>query len=126
MNEKEDVFTYEYTARRQREIMAIRDKYLRRPDELSPMDELRRLDAGVTKKGTLVSLLVGLLSCLIMGAGMSCVMVWGDRLFFPGVLIGLIGLAGVICAYPLYSHITRKERERLAPEILKLADELLK
>ncbi len=126
MDEKEEVFTYEYTAKQQKEIREIREKYQQKPNEISQMDKLRRLDEGVTKKGTLVSLIVGVLGCLILGMGMSCVMVWGEHLFLIGVLIGIIGLIGVICAYPLYTHITKKERERLAPEILKLTDELLK
>lgn len=126
MNEKEEVFTYEYTARQQQEIREIREKYQQKPNEISQMDKLRRLDESVTKKGALISLIVGVLGCLVLGTGMSCVMVWGGHLFLIGVLIGIIGLIGVICAYPLYTHITKKERERLAPEILKLADELLK
>ncbi len=126
MNEKEEVFTYEYTAKQQKEIREIREKYRQKPNEISQIEKLRRLDASVTKKGTLVSMIVGVLGCLILGTGMSCVMVWGEHLFLIGVLIGIIGLIGVICAYPLYTHITKKERERLAPEILKLTDELLK
>lgn len=126
MNEKEEVFTYEYTAKQQKEIREIREKYQQKPNEISQMDKLRRLDESVTKKGTLVSLIVGVLGCLILGTGMSCVLVWGEHLFLIGVFIGIIGLIGVICAYPLYTYITRKERERLAPEILKLTDELLK
>lgn len=126
MNEKEEVFTYEYTAKQQKEIREIREKYWQKPNELSQIDKLRRLDASVTKKGTCVSLIVGVLGCLILGTGMSCVMVWGEHLFLIGVLIGIVGLIGVICAYPIYTYITGKERERLAPEILKLTDELLK
>lgn len=126
MNENEEVFTYEYTAKQQKEIRKIREKYQQRPNEISKMDKLRKLDASVTKKGTCISLVVGVLSCLILGTGMSCVMVWGEDLFFIGVVVGIVGLIGVICAYPLYTYITKKERERLAPEILELADELLK
>ncbi len=126
MNEKEEVFTYEYTAIQQKEIREIREKYRQKPNEISQIEKLRRLDESVTKKGTLVSMIVGVLGCLILGTGMSCVMVWGEHLFLVGVFIGIIGLIGVICAYPLYTHITKKERERIAPEILKLADELLK
>ena len=28
--------------------------------------------------------------------------------------------------YPLYMHITKKEREKIAPEIMRLSDELMK
>lgn len=126
MNEQEKMFTYEYNAIQQKEIREIREKYQMKPNEISQMDKLRMLDAGVTKKGSRVSLTVGTLSCLVLGTGMSCVMVWSEQLFIIGILIGIVGLIGVICAYPLYKHITKKERERIAPEILKLTDELLK
>lgn len=126
MNEKEEVFTYEYTAQQQKEIREIREKYQQKPNELSQMDQLRMLDASVTRRGTCASLVIGVLGCLLLGTGMSCVMVWGEHLFLIGILIGVVGLIGVICAYPIYTCITRKERERLAPEILKLTEELLK
>ena len=90
------------------------------------MEQLRRLDASVTRKGSIVSLIVGIISSLILGFGMSCCMVWGNTLFMVGILAGIIGLIGVGISYPLYVSITKKERERLAPEILRLTDELLK
>lgn len=117
-------FEYTYSAPEQEEIKKIREKYI--PKEESKMDQLRRLDASVTKKGTAVSLVVGILSCLILGTGMSLCMVWGGVWFIPGIVIGIIGLIGVGAAYPLYEHITKKERQRLAPEILRLTEELMK
>ena len=90
------------------------------------MEQLRRLDQSVTKPGTVVSLIVGIISTLIMGAGMSCTMVWAETMFIPGIIIGVIGMIGIICAYPVYSGITKKQREKLAPEIIRLTDELMK
>lgn len=95
------------------------------PPKEDKLERLRSLDAGVAKKGTAVSLIVGILGCLILGTGMSCVMVWGGKLFLIGVIVGIIGLAGVFAAYPLYVYITKKERERITPEILRLSDEVL-
>lgn len=116
-------FEYRYSAPEQEEIRKIREKYI--PTEESKMEKLRRLDACVTRKGTIVSLAVGILCCLIMGTGMSCCLVWGGAWFVPGVIIGSVGIAGMGAAYPLYTAITAKERERLAPEILKLTEELM-
>ena len=90
------------------------------------MERLRRLDRSVTKPGTVISLIVGIVSSLILGVGMSCVMVWADTFFIPGIIIGIIGIFGVIAAYPIYTHITKKQREKLAPEIMRLSDELMK
>lgn len=53
------------------------------------------------------------------------VLVW-TSLFALGVVVGLVGIAGIIAAYPVYSHITKKQKEKLAPQILRLSDELLK
>ena len=89
------------------------------------MEQLRRLDADATKKGTLASLSVGIISCLVLGTGMSMAMVFDAKWFVPGIVVGCIGLIGVAAAYPLYLYVTKKERERIAPEILKLTDELL-
>lgn len=43
-----------------------------------------------------------------------------------GILIGLLGIAGIAGAYPVYRMITRKRRKKLAPEILRLTNELMK
>lgn len=115
-------FSYTYSAKQQEEIKNIRDKYM--PREESKMEQLRRLDAGVTQKGTLFSLIIGILSALIFGVGMCCCLVW--NLFIPGTVIGVIGIAGIAAAYPVYMRITEKEREKIAPEIIRLTDELLK
>ncbi len=88
------------------------------------MDKLRRLDQSTTRKGTAVSIAVGVAGCLLLGIGMCCSMVWMEQWFIPGIIIGLIGIVCVAVAYPLYKRITEKERERIAPQILELAKEL--
>ena len=122
--EENEVFTFSYSATEQEEIKNIRSKYV--PSEEYKLEQLRRLDASVTKKGTVVSLILGIISTLIMGGGMSCCMVGDHTLFIPGIIIGLVGIAGIALAYPIYAYITQKEQERLAPEILRLTDELMK
>jgi hypothetical protein len=39
---------------------------------------------------------------------------------------GTVGIVGVSLAYPMYTKVTKRERERIAPEILRLSDELMK
>lgn len=121
MAEKE-VFEYTYSAPQQSEVQKIREKYL--PKEVTKLDQLRALDAGVTRRGTSVSLVHGILYSLILGLGMSCCMVWAGSLFLPGIVIGCIGLAGVAATYPIYNHIVKQDREKIAPKILRLAEEL--
>ena len=94
--------------------------------EENKMEQLRRLDAGVTEKATAVSIIVGIAGALIMGIGMCCAMVWQGIWFIPGIVIGLVGIVVVAMAYPIYQKILKKEREKIAPEIIRLTDELMK
>ena len=126
MDEKKETFNYTYSASQQQEIKKIREKYAQPTLEEDKMEHLRKLDASVTKPGTIVSLIVGIISTLILGVGMCCTMVWADTLFIPGIFIGIIGIAGILASYPLYTRITKKRREKVAPEIIRLSDELMR
>lgn len=121
-----ETFHYTYSASQQEEIKKIREKYAAPEEREDKMEQLRRLDKSVPKPGTVVSLIVGIISTLVMGTGMSMCMVGSDGLFFPGIIVGVIGILGVIIAYPIYNAITKKRRAKLAPEIIRLTDELMK
>ena len=122
--QKNKTFQYTYSAKEQEELKRIRSKYI--PKEENKMDMLRQLDAQVTQKATMYAIIVGVIGALILGTGMSCCMVWGGAVFVLGIFVGVIGLAIVSLAYPLYNRTLKKERERIAPEILRLTDELMK
>lgn len=124
MNNQSEGFSYTYSAKEQEELKRIRQKYV--PKEEDKMELLRRLDRSVYEKGTMVSIIVGVVGSLILGVGMCCCIVWQGIWFIPGILVGLIGIAVVAVAYPIYNHIIKKEREKIAPEIVRLTDELLK
>lgn len=118
--ENNDKFEYTYSAKQQTELENIRKKYL--PQEESKMDRLRRLDESVTHPGTMISIIVGIVGTLIMGFGMCLCLEWSE--FIPGVIVGTAGMAILAAAYPIYSKITQKQREKIAPEILRLTDEI--
>ncbi|MBQ7943373.1 MAG: hypothetical protein IJ326_04840 [Lachnospiraceae bacterium] len=118
----ETSFEYTYSAKQQKEIEAIRKKYL--PKEEDKMEMIRRLDRSTERPGVIISLVVGIVGSLILGIGMCCTMVWTDMLFIPGIIIGLIGMAILSVAYPLYKSITKKQREKVAEKILALSEEL--
>ena len=129
--DEKKAFSYTYSAKQQEEIQTIRRKYM--PPEEDKMEQLRKLDASVSKKATIVSILVGLIGTLTLGFGMSLVMTTlssilgiAEAKMLLGVLIGIIGMLLIGCAYPVYTYILKKERKRVAPEILRLTDELLK
>ena len=122
-------FEYTYSAERQQEIEAIRKKYL--PKEEDKMEQLRRLHSIPTRKAQAASIAVGVLGTLILGTGMSLCMtdlgaVLGHLAMVIGILVGLFGLVMVALAYPVYNIVLKKERRRIAPEILRLSDELLR
>lgn len=123
-NNQNKTFQYTYSAKEQAKIKEIRSKYT--PKEENKMEQLQRLDASATQKATVYAIIVGVIGSLILGTGMSCCMVFGNGWFIPGIVIGLIGMAVVSVAYPLYNRVLKKERERIAPEVLRLTDELMK
>lgn len=116
-------FSYIYSAKEQEELIRIRNKYL--PEKDDKMENLRKLDQSVYKKATIYSLISGIVGALVMGIGMCCTMVWEDKMFIPGIIIGLIGIILVSIAYPVYNRILKSERKKIAPEIIRLTDELL-
>lgn len=122
MAEKE-IFEYTYSAPQQSEIQKIREKYM--PREMTKLDQLRALDERVTRRGVAVSIVHGIVYALILGLGMSCCMVWAGNLFVPGIFAGCIGLAGMMATYPIYNSIVKRDREKIAPDILRLSEELI-
>lgn len=131
MSEQNNSFNYTYSAKEQSEIEAIRKKYAADTnDTTDKMAILRKLDAGVTNKATTVSLCVGIVFALIMGLGVSLIMSeFGDSLgttleWTIGLICSIVGMVGVIAAYPLYQWVLKRERKKVAPQILKLTEEL--
>lgn len=129
MDNREDTFQYTYSAKEQAELEKIRKKYL--PPEEDKMEQLRRLDRSVYKKAQAWSLVLGIVGTLILGTGMSLAMsdfgqVLGAGAMPVGIVIGVVGLVLLALAYPVYNRIVKKERQRIAPEILRLTDELMK
>lgn len=130
--ENKESFNYTYSAKEQEEIKAIRKKYAVQEQTEDKMAQLRRLDAGVYSKATTAALVVGIIGALIMGMGMSLVMteigafLGTVMALIVGIGLGVIGIILVCLAYPLYNRTLKKEREKIAPEILRLTDELMK
>ena len=108
----------------------IRSAYVEK--EATELDALRLLDTKVKRPARLFSYIFGSFSALVMGAGMSLVMTelpkalgMGDATV-PGIVIGVIGMTLAALAYPVYLQVMKKEREKVAPEIIRLSDELMK
>lgn len=122
-----ETFSYAYSAKQQDEIEKIRQKYLPKPaptDREAKLETLRRLDAGADKAGKTASIALGIIAVTLFAYGMVCVTAWAERFFVLGVVIGALGLAGMAAAYPLGRVVTARKREQIAPEVLKLTEEL--
>lgn len=117
-------FRYTYSAQRQKEVEDIRKKYL--PKEEDKLETLKRLDKDAEKPGTMAAIIVGVIGTLLLGIGMCGTMVWGSSIviFVLGVVVGIIGIIILSAAYPLYKRVTKKQREKIAGQILALSEEL--
>lgn len=126
--DQNETFQYTYSAEDQSEVDAIRRKYL--PKEEDKMERLRKLDRIPYQKAQVWALCLGIIGALVLGTGMSLAMtefgiLLGNAAMFVGIIIGVAGLVLVALAYPVYNHVLKKERQRIAPEILRLTDELM-
>ena len=125
-------FRYTYSAKEQEELKKIREKYISREED--KMERLRRLDSSVTHKAQTISLTFGIVGILVLGFGMSLAMsdfgeilgFYRDMAMLLGVVIGIVGGIIASLAYPMYNLIVKRERKKIAPEIIRLTDELLK
>ncbi len=131
---EESGFTYTYSAKQQAEVKAIRDKYAPPAEIEDKMSRLRRLDASVTRTAQIVALVLGVIGALVLGSGMSLIMtdlaatlgLESVTAIVVGIIVGLLGGVLASLAYPIYNLIVKLKRKQLAPEIIRLTDELMK
>ncbi|MBO5208857.1 MAG: hypothetical protein J6B68_05870 [Lachnospiraceae bacterium] len=119
---EEKRFEYTYSASQQKEVEEIRKKYL--PKEIDKMEMLRKLDKDAEKPGMIAALTFGIVGAMLLGIGMCCTMLWKDYVFVLGIIVGIMGIAILSVAYPVYKKVTMKQRDKVAEQILKLSNEL--
>ena len=119
MSEKEK-FIYNYSAKQQEEIEAIRSKYVDQQE--TQLEKLKKMNHQVTRKANIISISLGIIWTLVFG--LCCVLEWD--LYVKGSVIGIIGLIGIGINVPLHHFLLKKLRQKIAPQIIALSDELLK
>lgn len=124
-----NAFEYTYSPQRQQEVEEIRRQYL--PKAEDKLAELRKLHAIPTQKAQAAALAVGVIGALILGTGMSLCMTdigaaLGRLAMIVGIAVGLVGMVLAALAYPVYNRVLKKQRQKIAPQILHLSEELLK
>ena len=125
----ENAFSYTYNAEENQEVLNIRKKYM--PQEKSPLDALKALDAKVNRPATVFAYTYGSVSAIIMGAGMSLVMtdigavVGLASAMMPGIAIGVVGMGMALSTYPIYRKLLNRRKKKYAPQILQLSEKLI-
>ena len=94
------------------------------------LDALKALDAKVKRPAKVFGFTWGTVGAIVMGSGMSLCMTelgaaFGGFAMVVGIAVGVAGLAAAALAWPLGRHILDRERRKIAPQILRLTDELM-
>ena len=98
------------------------------PKDTSKILALRKLDARAQLPATVCGYTIGIASSLIFGTGMCLAMGQigsaSPGSFVLGIIVGLLGMAGMGINYPLYKRILTKGKQKYAYEIVELAREI--
>ena len=98
------------------------------PKDTSKVVALRKLDAKAKRPAVVFAYSFGILSSLVLGVGMCLAMkVIGSGTqtsFILGIIIGLLGIAGVSVNYPIYKKLLAQGKQKYAFEIMELAKEI--
>lgn len=98
------------------------------PKDTSKVVALRKLDAKAKLPATIFTYSFGIFAALLTGVGMCLSMkVIGSgttAMFVLGVIIGIIGLAGMGINYPVYRKLLANGKQKYAFEIMELAKEI--
>ena len=98
------------------------------PKDTSEVVALRKLDARAKLPATIFTYTFGIIAALVTGVGMCFSMnVIGSgttTMFVLGVIVGIVGLAGMGINYPIYKKMLAKGKQKYAYEIIELAKEI--
>ena len=98
------------------------------PKDTSKVVALRKLDARAKLSATIFTYTFGIIAALVTGVGMCFSMnVIGSgttTMFVLGVIVGIVGLAGMCINYPIYKKMLAKGKQKYAYEIIELAKEI--
>ena len=100
---------------------SIRRQYVSR--EENKMAQLRRLDSKVKLPGKIAAGILGVIGVLVMGAGMSQIMVWENMTM--GLGLSIPGMVAALAAYPVYAAVTGRRKKKYADQIIQLSDDLI-
>lgn len=111
-------------------VEKIRAEYTMK--EVTPLEELKALDARVKRPANVFGYVYGSLGAIVMGSGMSMVMteigaILGLKDAMPlGIALGLVGIVMVLSTYPIYKIILTSRKNQYAAEVLALSEKVMK
>ncbi len=97
------------------------------PKDTSKVAALRKLDSRAKRPANIFAYTFGVIASLVAGLGMCLAMRVigsGDAMFVLGIIIGLIGFAGMGINYPIYKKLLESGKSKYAFEIMQLAKEI--
>lgn len=98
------------------------------PKVTSKVMALRKLDIKAKAPANIFAYSFGVIMSLVLGVGMCLSMqVIGDGSqvsFTLGIIIGIVGIAGVSVNYPIYKKLLEKGKKKYAFEIMELAKQI--
>ena len=98
------------------------------PRETSKVVALKKLDQRAKLPAKVFGYAFGTVSALVLGIGMClCLHKIGPDttgMMVLGVIIGVIGIAGVCLNYPIYQRLLENGKKKYAFEIMELAKEI--
>lgn len=98
------------------------------PKDTSKVVALRKLDKKAKLPASVFTYTLGIISALVFGTGMCLAMgqIGGQTAvsFVVGIIIGVIGMAGMGVNYPIYKKLLEKGKQKYAFEIIQLAKEI--
>ncbi len=100
---------------------AIRRKYMEKG--VTKMDQLEALDAKAKTPALVAASILGVLGALVMGAGMSNIMVWDNMTV--GLALGIPGLVMLCLVWPVYKAIWGSRKKKYAAQVMQLSDAIL-
>lgn len=102
-------------------------------NEYAPKDPskgvaLKKLDRKAKSKANIFAYTFGVMMTLVLGVGMclSMKVIGGGSSFMMivGIIVGIIGTAGVSTNYPIYKKLLESGKKQYAFEIMQLAKEI--
>lgn len=98
------------------------------PKDTSKVIALRKLDAKAKLPANIFTYSLGIVSSLVLGVGMCLSMKVIGRGSFAmvalGIVLGLLGFAGMGANYPIYKKLLAKGKQKYAFEIMELAKKI--